>query len=65
MYRLKITNEMQDLMNIKLKRAKQLEDLIYESSPLKAEKAELEKLYKEIDFIAEEAKYEFEEASEY
>jgi hypothetical protein len=66
MFRLEMSDDIEKLINEKFERVKELQDLIYKASPLEAEKQELEHLFKEIDFLAEEVGlYEFEEASEY
>jgi hypothetical protein len=60
-----LSPELKELLLSKLKRARELEDLIYDSSPLIEEKKELTTVLEEIDFITEEVDYEFEEQSEY
>jgi hypothetical protein len=66
MFKLGMSEELEKLINDKFKRVKELQDLIYKASPLEAEKKELETLFEEIDFLAEEVElYEFEEKSEY
>jgi len=66
MFRLDMSEDLEKLINDKFKRVRELQDLIYKASPLEVEKKELETLFEEIDFLAEEVElYEFEEKSEY
>ncbi len=57
--------ELKELLVSKLKRVRELEDLIYDASPLVEEKKELNQLLEEVDLITEGVLNEFEKTSEY
>ncbi len=57
--------ELKELLVSKLKRVRELEDLIYDASPLVEEKKELNLLLEEVDLITEGVLNEFEKTSKY